>query len=137
MLIVMTPDATDAEIERVVRAVELAGYRAHPMPGANRTAIGITGNEGPIDPSPFADLPAVAECVRVTKPYKLVGRDLKHDKTVIRIGDAELGGDDVAIIAGVCAVESLEQTMLTAQVVAEAGCRCSASSSPRTTTTCA
>jgi len=119
----MTPDATDADIKRVVQTIESIGFKAHPMPGTNRTAIGVTGNLGPIDPSPFSDLPGVAECVRVTKPYKLVGRDLKHDKTIIRIGEAELGGDEVAIIAGVCAVESREQTMLTAEVVAEAGCR--------------
>src|SRR5262249_28131167 len=68
-------------------------------------------------------LPGIAECVRVTKPYKLVGRDLKHDKTVIKIGEAEIGGDEVAIIGGVCAVESREQTMLTAQVVADLGCK--------------
>jgi len=93
------------------------------MPGANRTAIGITGNTSALDTSPFADLPGVAECVRVTKPYKLVGRELKHDPTVIRIDEAEIGGDSLAIIAGVCAVESLEQTMLTAEVVAEMGCK--------------
>jgi 3-deoxy-7-phosphoheptulonate synthase len=119
----MTPDATEGQIQRVIQKIESLGLKPHPMPGANRTAIGITGNSEPIDPSPFADLPGVAECVRVTKPYKLVGRDLKHDKTVIRIGEAEIGGDEVAIIAGVCAVESREQTMLTAQVVAETGCR--------------
>lgn len=121
MLIVMTADATEADVRRVVEVVETLGLKAHPMPGANRTAIGVTGNQGAVDPSPFADLPGVAECVRVTKPYKLVGRDLKHDKTVIRIGDAEIGGDEPAIIAGVCAVESREQTRLTAQVVAEMG----------------
>ncbi len=123
MLIVMTPEATEADIERVVHTIEAIGFKAHPMPGANRTAIGLTGNSGPIDPSPFSDLPGVAECVRVTKPYKLVGRDLKHDKSVIRIGEAEIGGNEVAIIAGVCAVESREQTMLTAEVVAELGCK--------------
>ena len=123
MLIVMAPDATENDIRRVATTIESLGLKAHPMPGANRTAIGITGNQGAVDPSPFADLPGVAECVRVTKPYKLVGRDLKHDKSVIRIGQAEIGGDKVAIIAGVCAVESREQTRLTAQVVAELGCQ--------------
>lgn len=123
MLIVMQADATPEQITRVVEAVEKAGYRAHPMPGANRTAIGITGNTGAVDASPFADLPGVVECVRVTKPYKLVGRDLKHDRTIIRLGDAEIGGEEPAIIAGVCAVESHEQTMLTAEVVAETGCQ--------------
>jgi 3-deoxy-7-phosphoheptulonate synthase len=123
MLIVMTPDATEEDIQRVVTTVEAIGFKAHPMPGANRTAIGITGNTGAIDPEPFVEMPGVFECVRVTKPYKLVGRDLKHDKTIIKIGDAEIGGAEPAIIAGVCAVESREQTMMTAEVVAAAGCK--------------
>ncbi len=123
MLIVMTADATEEDIQRVVATIESIGYKAHPMPGANRTAIGVTGNTGAVNPEPFVELPGVGECVRVTKPYKLVGRDLKHDKTIIKIGEAEIGGAEPAIIAGVCAVESREQTMLTAQVVAEAGCK--------------
>ncbi len=123
MLIVMTADATEEDIQRVVATIESIGYKAHPMPGANRTAIGVTGNTGAVNPEPFVELPGVGECVRVTKPYKLVGRDLKHDKTIIKIGDAEIGGAEPAIIAGVCAVESREQTMITAQVVAEAGCK--------------
>lgn len=123
MLIVMTPDATEADIQRVAQTIEALGYKAHPMPGSNRTAVGITGNAGPVATDPFAELPGVAECVRVTKPYKLVGRDLKHDRTVIKVGEAEIGGVEPAIIAGVCAVESHEQTMLTAEVVAALGCR--------------
>jgi 3-deoxy-7-phosphoheptulonate synthase len=123
MLIVMKPDATETEIKVVVQKIESIGLKAHPSHGTNRTVIGIIGNLEPIDPSPFTDLPGVSECVRVTKPYKLVGRELKHDNTVVRIGKAEIGGDEAAIIAGVCAVESREQTMLTAQIVAEAGCR--------------
>lgn len=123
MLIVMTSDATDADIQRVIATVESIGLKAHPMPGANRTAIGITGNTGAVDPEPFVEMPSVFECVRVTKPYKLVGRDLKHDKTIIKIDEAEIGGAEPAIIAGVCAVESREQTMLTAEVVAATGCK--------------
>src|SRR5438128_213126 len=123
MLIVMKADATEANIDRVVETIEGLGLKAHPMPGAERTAIGITGNTGAVDPSPFADLPGVAECVRVTKPYKLVGRELRPEKTVIRIGEAEIGGEELTIIGGVCAVESREQTMATAQVVAECGCK--------------
>ncbi|MCW5970310.1 MAG: 3-deoxy-7-phosphoheptulonate synthase [Blastocatellales bacterium] len=125
MLIVMKPDATEADIRRVLDAIQTLGLKGHPMPGAQRTAIGITGNQGAVDPSPFADLPGVAECVRVSKPYKLVTRDLRPDKTVIRFRDtgAEIGGREFAVIAGVCAVESREQTRSTAQAVAEAGCR--------------
>lgn len=123
MLIVMKADATDEQIRRVTDIIESLGFKAHAMPGANRTAIGITGNPGAVDPAPFADLPGVVECVRVTKPYKLVGRELKSEKTVIRIGEAEIGGAEPAVIAGVCAVESREQTMMTAQLVAEMGCK--------------
>jgi len=112
----MTSDATESYIQCVVKKIESIGLKAHPIPGANRTAIGITGNSDLIDPALFTVLPGVAECMRITKPYKLVGRDLKHDKTVIRIGEAEIGGDNIAIIAGVCAIESREQAMLTAQV---------------------
>jgi 3-deoxy-7-phosphoheptulonate synthase len=122
MLIVMKTGATQSEIERVIEIVESVGLKAHPMPGANRTAIGITGNTGTVDPSPFADLPGVSECVRVTRPYKLVSRELKPEKTVINLDGARIGGDEFAVIAGVCAVESREQTMLTAEVVAEMGC---------------
>src|SRR5262245_1079280 len=123
MLVVMKSDATEADIQRVVEKIELIGLKAHPMPGSNRTAIGIIGNAGPVDPSPFADLPGVSECVRVTRPYKLVSRELKPDTSVIKLGDAEIGGEEFAIIAGVCAVESREQTVMTAKLVAEAGCK--------------
>jgi 3-deoxy-7-phosphoheptulonate synthase len=123
MLIVMKAGATESEIQRVVDVIESIGFKAHPMPGAERTAIGITGNTGALDASPFADLPGVAECVRVTKPYKLVSREMRSERTVIRIGDAELGGDEFTIIAGVCAVESSAQTIATARVVAGMGCR--------------
>jgi 3-deoxy-7-phosphoheptulonate synthase len=123
MLIVMTAGATEAQIHRVVEVAESIGLKAHPMPGANRTAIGLTGNTGAIDPSPFADLPGVADCVRVTKPYKLVSRELRPDKTIIKIGDAEIGGEELTIIGGVCAVESREQTLSTARLVAECGCK--------------
>src|SRR5262245_63496608 len=115
MLIVMKTGATQSEIERVIEIVESVGLKAHPMPGANRTAIGITGNTGTVDPSPFADLPGVSECVRVTRPYKLVSRELKPEKTVIRLGDSEIGGEEFAVIGGVCAVEWGGEPFLTAQ----------------------
>jgi len=89
MLIVMKPGATASEIDAVVNVVEAVGFRAHPMPGATRTAIGITGNEGPIDGRRFENLVGVAEVIRVTKPYKLITLDLRPDKTVVRVGDAK------------------------------------------------
>jgi 3-deoxy-7-phosphoheptulonate synthase len=121
MLIVMKPDATEEQVSAVVRTVEALGYRPHPMPGAQRTAIGITGNAVPVDAGAFENLPGVAEAIRVTKPYKLVSVDLKPERTVVRVGDVAIGGGDLAIIAGPCAVETREQTMATADIVAKAG----------------
>src|SRR5947199_1205618 len=83
MLIVMKPSATASEIDAVVNIVEAVGFRAHPMPGATRTAIGITGNEGPVDGRRFENLAGVAEVIRVTKPYKLITLDLRPDKTIV------------------------------------------------------
>ncbi|HUQ34177.1 MAG TPA: hypothetical protein VM095_18795, partial [Pyrinomonadaceae bacterium] len=103
MLIVMKTDATEADVERVVAVVNELGFRAHPMPGATRTAIGITGNQGSVDVARFESLPGVAEAIRVSKPYKLISLDLRPEKTVVRVGDASIGGDDLAIIAGPCA----------------------------------
>ena len=88
MLIVMKPGAAASDIDAVVNIIETVGLRAHPMPGATRTAIGITGNEGPIDGRRFENLAGVAEVIRVTKPYKLITLDLRPDKTVVRVGEA-------------------------------------------------
>src|SRR5437660_11672813 len=104
MLIVMRPGATASQIDAVVNVVEAVGLRAHPMPGATRTAIGITGNEGPIDGRRFENLSGVAEVIRDTKPYKLVTLDLLPEKTVLRVGDATIGDSELAIIAGPCAI---------------------------------
>jgi 3-deoxy-7-phosphoheptulonate synthase len=123
MLIVMKVDATDSQVEAVVRVIEELGYRAHPMPGAARTAIGITGNQGAVDPSRFENMPGVSEAVRVSKPYKLVTLDLRAEKTVVRVGDAVIGGDELAIIAGPCAIESRTQAFAIAEAVRRSGAR--------------
>src|SRR4030095_2513238 len=123
MLIVMKPNATASEIDAVVNIVEAVGFRAHPMPGATRTAIGITGNEGPIDGRRFENLPGVAEVIRVTKPYKLITLDLRPEKTVVRVGDATIGGRELAIIAGPCAIENRDQAFAVAEAVQQSGAR--------------
>ena len=123
MLIVMKAGATDAEIDAVVRVIGEMGYRAHPVPGASRTAIGITGNQSSIDPTHFENLPGVAEAVRVSKPYKLVTLDLHSEKTIVRVGDATIGGDDLALIAGPCAIESRAQAFAVAEAVRRSGAR--------------
>jgi 3-deoxy-7-phosphoheptulonate synthase len=123
MLIVMKANATDADIERVVQIVNDLGFRAHPMPGATRTAIGITGNQGSVDVARFESLPGVAEAIRVSKPYKLISLDLRPEKTIVRVGDATIGGDELAIIAGPCAIESRAQAFAIAEAVHKSGAR--------------
>src|SRR5690554_3119460 len=109
MLIVMKPDATQSDIDRVIEVIEKLGYRGHALPGENRTAIGVTGNRGAIDPAHFENLPGVADTIRVTKPYKLITKDLKPDKSIVNVGNSVIGDGSLAIIAGPCAVESPEQ----------------------------
>ncbi|HYO90046.1 MAG TPA: 3-deoxy-7-phosphoheptulonate synthase [Pyrinomonadaceae bacterium] len=123
MLIVMKADATEQEIEGVVSVINELGFRAHPMPGATRTAIGITGNQGAVDVSRFENLPGVAEAIRVSKPYKLISLDLRPEKTIVRVGDATIGGDELAIIAGPCAIESRAQAFSIAETVRRSGAR--------------
>jgi 3-deoxy-7-phosphoheptulonate synthase len=123
MLIVMKVEATNDEIESILEIITELGYRGHPMPGSQRTAIGITGNQGAVDASRFENMPGVAEVVRVSKPYKLVTLDLRPEKTIVKIGDAEIGGDQLAIIAGPCALESREQAFSIAEAVQRSGAK--------------
>src|SRR3989449_2497229 len=123
MLIVMKADATDAQIAHVCDVVSELGFKAHAMPGATRTAIGVTGNQGAVDPTRFENLPGVAEAIRVSKPYKLITLDLRPEKTVVRVGDATIGGDELAIIAGPCAIESRAQAFAVAEAVRRSGAR--------------
>ena len=123
MLIVMKSDATEGQVKAVLRVIEELGYRGHPMPGASRTAIGITGNPGAVDPSHFENLPGVSEAVRVSKPYKLVTLDLRSEKTVVQVGDATIGGEELAIIAGPCAIESRDQAFVVAEAVRRSGAK--------------
>ncbi len=123
MLIVMKSGASDAEIAGVARAIEQLGFKPHVMPGATRTAIGVTGNRGSVDTARFENMPGVAEAIRVSKPYKLITLDLQPDATVVRVGDAAIGGGDLAIIAGPCAIESREQAFAVAEAVQKSGAK--------------
>src|SRR5207245_1056967 len=123
MLIVMKPSATAHDVDAVIEIIQAIGLRAHPMPGATRTAIGITGNEGPIDGQRFENLRGVAEVIRVTKPYKLITLDLRPEKTIVRVGDATIGGGELAIIAGPCAIENRDQAFAVAEAVQQSGAR--------------
>ncbi len=123
MLIVMQAHATDEQVRAVCQKIEGLGYRAHAIPGAERTAIGLTGNQGEVEPAALEEMPGVQEVIRVTKPYKLVSRDIKPDNTVICFAgtDAMIGGPELAIIAGPCGIESREQAFAVAERVARAG----------------
>ncbi len=123
MLVVMKAQATPEEIQAVCDHIEQMGFRAHPLPGAQRTAIGITGNPGEIDRGNFEDLSGVADVIRVTKPYKLASRDVKEDDTVVQFPgtNASVGGRDLAMIAGPCSIESPEQAFAIAEQVAASG----------------
>jgi 3-deoxy-7-phosphoheptulonate synthase len=123
MLIVMKSDATVEDIRRVEEVIEKLGYRPHVMPGETRTAVGVTGNPGAIDPTHFENLSGVAEAIRVTKPYKLISKDLRPEKSVVKVGSASVGGSELAIIAGPCAVEYPEQVFKVAEAVAKSGAK--------------
>jgi 3-deoxy-7-phosphoheptulonate synthase len=124
MLIVMNASAGKGEIDNVVRIVESLGFRAHVMPGANRTAIGITGNQGAVDLSHFENIPGVSEAIRVTKPYKLITLDLRPDRTIVDLGDgAKIGDGSLSIIAGPCAIENSKQAFAIADVVQRSGAK--------------
>jgi 3-deoxy-7-phosphoheptulonate synthase len=123
MLIVMKSDATQSDVDKVLAVIEKLGFRGHAMPGETRTAIGVTGNKGAVDPANFENLPGVADAIRVTQPYKLISRDLKPEKSAIRVGNSYIGGGELAMIAGPCALESREQVFEVAKVVADSGAR--------------
>src|ERR1700681_296395 len=123
MLVVMQAHAKEEAIRAVCDKIEALGYRAHSIPGAERTAIGITGNRGEIEPGTIEEMPGVQEIIRVTKPYKLVSRDMKGENTVVSFPgtDATFGGPGLAIVAGPCAIESREQAFAVAERVHRAG----------------
>ena len=123
MLVVMQAHATEEQVRAVCQKIESLGYRAHSIPGAQRTAIGITGNQGEVEQGTLEEMPGVQEVIRVSKPYKLVSRDVKEDNTVVRFPGtgATFGGPGLAIIAGPCAIESRDQAFAVAERVQRAG----------------
>jgi 3-deoxy-7-phosphoheptulonate synthase len=123
MLVVMQTHATEDQVCAVCRKIESLGYRPHAIPGAERTAIGITGNQGEVQAGTLEEMAGVQEVIRVTKPYKLVSRDIKEDNTIVRFPgtDATIGGPVLAVIAGPCAIENREQAFAVAERVHRGG----------------
>ncbi len=122
MLIVMHADASDGQIQRVCDAILEMGYTARPMPGRQRTTVGLVGNDGRVDGSRLEALPGVQEVIHVSKPYKQVSREWKPESTVVRLGGGiAIGGNAVVVMAGPCSVESEEQILSAARHVRDAG----------------
>ncbi len=113
--------AGPVEIARVCERIEALGYKPHIIPGEQRTAIGITGNRGPVDPAEFEHLPGVAEAIRVSKPYKLVSRETKPGNTTVKVKGVAIGGEEIVLCGGPCSVESRAQILETARIVKAAG----------------
>ncbi len=128
MLVVMKAHATEEQVRAVCEKIESLGFRPHSIPGAQRTAIGITGNQGEVNPAPLEEMAGVQEVIRVSKPYKLVSKDVKADKTVVRFKplsaaheEASIGGQELGVIAGPCAIENHDQAFAVAERVAKQG----------------
>jgi 3-deoxy-7-phosphoheptulonate synthase len=127
MLVVMQSHATDEQVRAVCERIESLGFKALPVPGAGRTAVCITGNSGAVDLGSLESMPGVIECIPVSKPYKLVSRDVKAENTIVSVptplGDVKFGGEDIAMIGGPCAIETREQAFTVAKQVKKAGAR--------------
>jgi 3-deoxy-7-phosphoheptulonate synthase len=122
MLVVMENHATPEQIERVVKTIEEMGYQARPMPGEQRTAVGLVGNDGRVDSSRIEALSGVAEVIHVSKPYKQVSREWKEENTLVTVAPGvSFGGEEIQIIAGPCSVESEQQIVAAARAVRDAG----------------
>lgn len=119
----MKMGASATQIDGVVEQIESRGLKANPIPGAQRTAIGITGNIGVVEPALFESLPGVLEVIQVSHPYKLVSREFHQGDSVVDVGGVKFGNGEVVVIAGPCSVESYEQTARIARAVKAAGAR--------------
>lgn len=119
----MKADATEHEVANVVAIIKEMGFHAHSIPGAQRIAIGITGNKSPVDPSRFENVPKSEEAINVSKPYKLISLDLKPERTIVKVGSATIGGEELTLIAGPCAVENRDQAFRIAEVVHKSGAK--------------
>jgi 3-deoxy-7-phosphoheptulonate synthase len=123
MLIVMHKDATDAQIQAVAEKIRELGLTPHTIPGSERTAIGITGNQGPVPSDLFELMPGVAQAIPVSQPFKLVSVEVKPERTVVDVDGAAIGGKRLAVMAGPCSVESEAQILACARVAKKAGAR--------------
>jgi len=123
MIIVLRPDATEQQFQHIVEKIENKGLRAHISRGTERTIIGAIGDESILRTLPLEALPGVEKVMPVLKPYKLATRDFHPEKTLIRVGDFEIGGKEIILAAGPCSVEKGDSLIHTARAVKAAGAR--------------
>lgn len=109
MLIIMKLESSRQDIDKVKNKIAGRNCIPHEIPGASKLGIGITGPTNLLSEEDFLNLDSVEEVIRVTKPYKLVSREMKHENTVLSFGDTTVGGEELAIIAGPCSIESRQQ----------------------------
>ena len=122
MLVVMNHDAPEEDIRRVIDTIEEMGYGARPIPGKQRTAVGLVGNDGRVDAGRLQSLASVQQVIEVTRPYKQVSREWRPEPTIITLPNGtRIGADDVVLMAGPCSVESEAQIMTSARVLRDAG----------------
>jgi 3-deoxy-7-phosphoheptulonate synthase len=122
MLVVMNHDAPESDIQRVIDTIEEMGYGARPIPGKQRTAVGLVGNDGRVDAGRLEALPNVQQVIQVTRPYKQVSKEWRPEPTIITLPNGtRIGGDALVIMAGPCSVESEEQIMTAARQMRDAG----------------
>lgn len=121
MLVVMQRGASEAQMKVVIATIEAMGLQPHPLPGSTRTAIGITGNIQSVQPDQIGGLPGVLELIRVTKPYKLAGRDFHQDDTIVEVGSVKMGVNHFGVIAGPCSVENEPLILKTAEYLKSVG----------------
>lgn len=122
MLIVMNNAATEADVARVCQSIQALGFESRPIPGEQRTSIGVVGNDGRVDSTSIECLPGVLKVIHVSSPYKQVSREWRDDNTILELSNgAKIGDGSITIIGGPCSVESHEQIFATAEAVAKAG----------------
>src|SRR5687768_9426013 len=122
MLIVMSQHATEPDVRRVISTIEEMGYEARPIPGKQRTAIGLIGNDGNVDSGRLESLPGVLQIIHVSQPYKQVSREWKPERTIVELANGtRIGGTEIVLMAGPCSVESEDQILTIARRLKETG----------------
>jgi len=121
MLIVMLKEATTEQVQAVSDKIRELGFTPHTIPGSERTAIGITGNQGPVPADLFELMPGVAQAIPVSQPFKLVSAEVKPERTVVNVNGATIGGERLAVMAGPCSVESEAQILACARAARQSG----------------